>query len=227
MRWGIAGLLVIAGAAVGIACGGGSKDATPSPAAVGTPQPTMATPGPISGNQTVVIGGTAGPTRTPTPFSVEQQTAVALGPNVPLVPFEDPEGRYTVSIPRGWTVAVNTHSFSATLGGRPVAAVVGIFCAPDGNVDDMIASDQNTQQQIGAGNLTLDRQAATQVDGVTAREVPWSGHFDLLDVTIDHDWVYFEAKGCAWRIVLNTYPPAKIDDYMPMFRQMLASFKLK
>jgi hypothetical protein len=182
---------------------------------------------PLAESTGAVVVGTEGPTRTPTPFSAAQQTAVAQGANVPLVPYVDQDGRYTVSIPDGWTVNTAPNGFSATLAGKPVTAIVGIGCIPGATFDQVFSSDQKLQKQIGAGDLTRNSEHAITVDGNAARDIPWSGFFDLLKITIDHDWVYFEAKGCQWRIVLNTYPPAVLADYEPMFRRLLDSFKLK
>ena len=218
-----------AGALVAAACGGsGAKPAASTTASASTtaPAPTPRSGTPVPGNTAVAIVGSPIPTYTPSPVSDAQQTAIAQGANVPLAEFKDPKGRFVVGLPVGWTIKSDVVGVSASLAGRPVAADLGIACAPGATVPALIAADQSLLKKVGDGDLTLDKAFSTTVDGITAREVPWQGVVQAANITVKHWYVYFEAKGCAWRLLLNTYPGANEQAMLVIFRRMLDSFRL-
>ncbi|MHB8377636.1 MAG: hypothetical protein ACYDEB_11870 [Dehalococcoidia bacterium] len=212
------------------ACGGSSArpagTATTGTATIGTAAATQPPGGgtPVPAETGVVISGSPVPTWTPTPFTDAQKTALAQGPNVPFFQHKSSDGRYTVSLPVGWDLQDTSGGLSVILAGAPASAVIGIVCAPNATVDQLIALDQSIQQQIGEGTFTLDKEFATTVAGFPAREVPWQGQFD--GIVHLHWYVYFEARGCAWRFALSTFPNVNVTDMQAIFRRMLDSFKL-
>lgn len=220
------------GALIAAACGGsGAKPAASTMASASTTAPAATA---IAGSGTqvpvgtgVAIVGSPLPTYTPSPVSGAQQTAIAQGTSVPLADFKDPKGRFVVGLPVGWTIQSDMVGVSASLAGHPIAADLGIACAPGATVPALIAADKSLLKRIGDGDLTLDKEFPTTVDGITAREVPWQGVVQAVNITVKHWYVYFEAKGCAWRLLLNTYPGANEQDMLVIFRRVLDSFRLQ
>ena len=176
----------------------------------------------------VVITGTNVAVPTGTPLSASDLTALAVGTNVDSYdPYTDPAGRFTVDLPRGWRLLPGKYGVSATLLSSdpqyPASAIVGVGCLEGVTVDYLVQQDRNVQQSIGEGDFSLTNATPTTVDGVPAQEVRWQGAY--LGTAHDHDFIYFQEKGCAWRILLTTYPNVTFDSLRPVLDHLVASFR--
>ncbi|MDE3096928.1 MAG: hypothetical protein KGK07_13150 [Chloroflexota bacterium] len=220
------------GALIAAACGGSGAKPAASTTASAASTAAAATPRsgtPVPGNTAVAIVGSPFPTYTPKPYSGAEKTAISQGAQVPLAEFRDPKGRFTVGLPIGWTIASDVVGVSASLGapGTIAIASLGVACSPGATVAAQIAADRSLLKNVGSGDLTLDKEFSTTVDGITAREIPWQGVAQATNVLVKHWYVYFEAKGCAWRLLLNTYPGANEQEMLTIFRRVLDSFRLQ
>ena len=170
------------------------------------------------------------PTSTPgaaalTPTSAAAtQTAIAVGAQVELIDYTDPAGRYAMKIPKGWTLqaSANNDNVDVYLPGKPIAADLGLACQPNETARGLLGSDIKVNTQQGLGTIDVSQARSTQVAGVEALEVTWSGKVG------DHVYVYFEGRGCAWRLTLNTYPTGgdyTIDQLRPVLDGAIHSFR--
>ena len=204
------------------ACGGSgsSKTATPNP--TGSPQSTQsaAAATPPAAYATITVQGTALPV---TPISDAQKTAVALGRAVTFSEYKDPNGRYVVGLPDGWSISKSTTGVSAALAGAPATAQIGVFYIAGSTVARLMRADKSLQLQIGEGDMPLDATGEVQVAGITAKEIAWQGFND--GAVHQHWFIYFESHGAAWRLVLTTFPNANVDDMQAIFQRMLDSFR--
>ena len=202
------------------ACGGSGTSRNMTPGAA-TPQPTAGTnatapPGP----PTVTIKGTSLP---PTPISDVQKTAVALGRNVPFSDYTDPNGKYVVGLPDGWTLSKSRTGIGATLAGAPATAQIGVYFIAGATVNELIQNDRALQAEVGEGDMPTTSDKHVTVAGVSAEEIIWQGFNNGL--VHQHWFIYFESHGAAWRLVLTTFPSANVNDMMAIFQHMIDSFR--
>jgi hypothetical protein len=218
-------------AAIGVACNSGSS-ATPSRTASSVPETktpaaaVSAASGSVTATPTsgITITGTDAPTVTPTPFSDAQKTALAAGASASFSDYKDPDGHFTVGLPDGWTIQPTKGGVSATLAGSPATAQIGVFCAAGASVQTLHNVDSQTIEQTKQGTLPgLDAAVPTQVAGVDAQEIDWSGAY--LNTPHKHWWIYMQSHDCAWRFILTTFPEADVSAMQQIFQKMLASFR--
>ena len=201
-------------AVASVACKSGSSSsptAAPAPSQVAT------------AFSTVAVVGTPMATIPPTAISDAQKTALAAGGSTTFTAFSDPSGRYSVDLPDGWTIQKGQDGVSATLAGSPATAQLGVYCAKDATVDQLMHTDQSTQLQVQEGNMPLDNPKSITVAGTDAKEIIWQGEYQ--GIAHGHWFVYFEGNGCAWRLLLTTFPDANVDDMLAIFQHLLDSFK--
>lgn len=195
-------LTLIAGAAIGVAgcsSGGGGKSSTPKapPAAV----------------------------RTDTPVPPAAATAVAQGSNPTYQPYTDPNGRFTASIPQGWTMSERADTLELVLPGTPVTAVLDIACEPNGDVDTMLSRDASDVSKFNSGKLDPSTATPVQVAGVSGKYIEWTGGVLGSSVQVDHLEAYFVGKGCGWRAHLAVYPGPDPQQMKQVLDHVLGSFK--
>jgi hypothetical protein len=200
---------------VAIACGGSSDKTTSTSVAATAAGPSTAAPQP---------SGSITPQATSTPISPADRTVVAQGGQVPLVPFADPNGRFTMNVPQGWTVANMTDAVTWSQPSSTISATLSVQCAPGISVTELISRDRNIGANVGTGAPEMANAQPTQVAGNPAQVVEWSSA--LSNTGIDHVTVYFEAKGCAWRIQLNAFTGTDIRLMRPVLDGAVKSFTL-
>ncbi len=164
----------------------------------------------------------AAPTNTPVQLGPADQTVVAAGGQVPLVPYTDPNNRFTAKLPQGWRLQELQNAVQATQPAADVSATLAVSCGPGISVAELVQQDKNIGQNIGTGWPDMTKAKPTQVAGVPAQVVDWASN--LAGTAIEHVTVYFEGKGCAWKIQLNTFPGTDIEQLRPVFDGTVGSF---
>lgn len=192
---------LLIGAAMAAGCSGSSKrpDGTPSvtPAAV----------------VTVAIS-------TPTPLSADLETAVAAQGNVDMVDYTDPGGRYTAKVPRGWQQAGGQNALSYSLPDSPLPVILDIRCQPGLTADAAIAGDDRALKALSGGSMDIAGARTRTVAGVAAREISITG--GVANIDRPRLAVYFEGRGCAWRVGLAV--SRSLGTWRPIFDRLLDSF---
>ena len=199
--------------AAGCRSSSGGK-ATP-PAAASEVAPTAT----VAADATAAVPPTPGPS--PTPLSADAMTAVAAGPQVGLVDYTDPDGRYVVGLPRGWRQDVGPNFVITALPASSITSV-GVFCAPGISADELYREDNNTGSSLGVRTEQVNNfGAGVTVVGTNGRYVESTtalGQLVLRSATY-----YFEGKGCAWRVQATTSISGT--DYKPLLETVIHSFR--
>jgi hypothetical protein len=169
----------------------------------------------------ITPGADAVPSVAATPIPAAGQTAVAAGASDPLVPYTDPNGRFTAKLPQGWDLQQQGNGVLAVLPGDPVAATIGITCAPGMTGGQLIQQDQNIADALHTGSFDETQPEGTQVAGISAERFEWVAH--LGKTTQEHVSVYFDGHGCGWRLLLTTYTGTEIGTLRPLFDAVAAS----
>jgi hypothetical protein len=187
-----------------MACGGGAKGKA---GAVGTNVPVD------------VTGGTPGAA---TPLTAAEQTVVALGPKTVFAPYSDPGGHFVAEVPQGW-------NSRGTQGGGVIfllpdgGVTMEIDCVPGLTAGQLQIQDQSVQQQVTLGVVSRDPASTVHVNGQAYEIVPWSSTIGSL--RLEHEFVYLDGKGCAWRLQLNGAPGHPLATWQPILNRLLQSFK--
>jgi hypothetical protein len=195
----VATTVVVMGGLMLVGCGGSQRSSV---------SPTIA--------QTPTSAAVATPLLTPT-LSSGAATALALGPDVALIDYQDPAGRYSVQLPSGWE-RVESPGLDQVFLRSPDLATLTITCVPGESASSMAQTDQNINANSHGDAPTLD--VDNQVAGIPGRRVVWINRVFSRDML--HTAEYFEGKGCAWRAQLVT--PVGLD-FARLFERVLASFK--
>ncbi len=203
----LSGVVLVALAAGCSGSGGGAK----SPVSVKTSIVIKITPGaePVA---------TAPATAIPS----DAKTAVASGGTDPLVPYKDPAGRFTATLPQGWSLQQGPNDVLAILAGNPVAATIGITCAPGLTGGQLIQQDQNIALGLHAGTFDITQPHGTKVAGASAELFTWTAH--LGQTTQNHVSIYFDGPSCGWRLLLTTYTGTDVTALRPLFDAVAKSF---
>lgn len=154
----------------------------------------------------------------PTPtVGPDEKTAVAAGAQVALVPYKDPDGRYTVQLPRGWRQEQSPNLIIMQLPLAPLTTL-GIFCQPGATLTQLMQNDQAGASQVG--NRTVIAVTDGNVAGAAAKFVTSSTTLSTL--ALRNNTAYFEGRGCAWRIQLTT---AQARDLRPLLDRVVQTFQ--
>ena len=150
-----------------------------------------------------------------------------IDPNVPLVEYRSPDMGYSVSYPEGWDTNASSGSplavFSWTVGGRPVAQLT-VLCNKGENqtAESLITQDASILPQVGA--VMPEESTTVEVGGVSGKQVIYTTNFSGF--TTEQVAAYAVKGDCGWRIGLAAYGAGSLQAYLPLFEQILASFRL-
>ena len=175
------------------------------------------------------------PTATPAPFvsptpeppTADALTAVAAPDAVELTPYADPGGRYTVEVPKAWSLEQkNPNAVQITLPGgpaTPVQALLFLDCEAGLTADAYIQQDIALGNKLHTGVFDATAFESGTVAGQPAKIFTWGG--GAAGLPLQHIEVYFEGKGCAWRVHLSVFPGLQAMDLRPLLNRILDSFK--
>ena len=193
--------LVLLGALLGAAaCGGGkeSRELAPTQESSTPESGVVSTPGPV-----------------PT-----------LDPNIRLVRYDSPDKGYSIDYPEGWQVeaaAVGAPDiFSWTTEEQGLMAQLTAGCTKGEGLtpEDVIA--ENSRYVGPYGIIDPTKATPVGVAGVTGKRLEY--HTEVASYAVDHVAVFFVIGDCGWRIGLSAPVSSGLDQFLPLFDRVLASF---
>ncbi|HYM14307.1 MAG TPA: hypothetical protein VEZ14_01970 [Dehalococcoidia bacterium] len=200
-----AALAAIAAAAMVLAAcsGGGSATRTPTPAL---------------------------PTVAPTPLGIiAQQTQEAALYNPPLKEYIGTDRAFKISFPATWTYEAlsgkptpSSDAYVRDSAGNLLASI-SIQCFPGVTGTQVLNNDATGAKGTMTGDPRTGNHTTVPVLGGTGDQILWTGN--LTNITIQHRSLYFTAGGCGWRLQLNTFPGAALENFDATWNRILASFQ--
>jgi len=180
----------------------------------------------------VIVAACGGDEKQPpaeeTPAEETPQARPTPDPNVPFLEYQSPGAGYSISYPEGWEVTPQ-----GSLGDRftwfspdraPLAElIVSCYKGENQTADGLLLQDAAAISGIGSGQIDPAQAVPIEVAGIAGKQVTYTT--TIAGFVIEHVAAYAVQGECGWRLGLSTYGQATLDDYLPLFQQMVESFQ--
>jgi hypothetical protein len=197
-------LALIVSCLMATACGGGGKNAAfPDEAAL----PTPLTP---SGS----------PESTP-------QAVPTFDAGTELVEFRSPDKGYVLSYPKGWQVIAGPDTgidtFVRSLPSGVVLAQLSVTCRQGMEGQGVLDLMRVTQGALkGFAQINLATATPIEIGGTAGKKLIFSA--TIGDIKEEQAVAYAVLGDCGWRVGLAAYDEGQLQQYLPLFDRIIASF---
>jgi len=100
--------------------------------------------------------------------------------------------------------------------------IVSCYKGENQTPDGLIRQDAAAISSIGAGQIDPTRAVPIELAGIAGKQLIYTT--SIAGFVIEHVAAYAVQGECGWRLGLSTYGQATLDDYLPLFQRMIASF---
>ncbi|MGB6837470.1 MAG: hypothetical protein WBF66_07185 [Dehalococcoidia bacterium] len=173
----------------------------------------------------VVVAACGGEEEQP-PAQATPQARPTPDPDVALVQYESPSAGYSISYPEGWEVAPQGSlgdRFTWFSPGRAPLAEMIVSCYKGENQTPDGLIRQDAAAISGIGQIDPTRAVPIELAGIAGKQIIYTT--SIAGFVIEHVAAYAVQGECGWRLGLSTYGQATLDDYLPLFQRMIASFQ--
>lgn len=202
--WVVVGLALAALSLVATACGDGGEEAVaPSDGPESTSPASSASPSPAPG------------------------VLPTFDPDTALVEYTSPDKGYVIGHPEGWEVDAGPHTgIDAFLRGSAadrILAQLSVRCRPGENltVEQMMRTSQAALSSLGR----INPAGATPIEVAGTEGKKLSFVIKVADIDVEQVVAYAVKGGCGWRIGLAAYGKGQLQQYLPLFDEIIASFR--
>lgn len=148
-------------------------------------------------------------------------------PDTSLVEYRSPDKGYVVSYPEGWEVDAGPHTgidtFLRGSASERIFAQLSVRCRPRDNqtVNDLMRTSQAVLSRFGPINLA--EATPIEIAGTEGKKLSFAVR--VGDIDVEQVVAYAVQGDCGWRVGLAAYGKGQLEQYLPLFDRIIASFQ--